>query len=311
MTSLEAVSTYVPAHATSVEPYLERLGVDQEKRGMYGLFFGFQETRTEPESSITDLMRSALGKLDLAGRAERVRYLVQASTILSSSYPTSPLHEVRAEFGLRNATTFSVSQHACASGLLAVDVCGKLLAADVARGGDPDALGLVLVGEKTFTEVAQVADAAVMGEGMAAVLVSHNGNSDRLISYATRGYGEFCRAPWLDAEQSARFDQLYPAALTEVITLALEKAGLTPADLSLILPHHVNRMSWLRAAKTLGIPRDRILLQNLPNYGHSFGADSFINYQTAVELGRLEPGDHYLMTAVGLGATFGAMVFQH
>lgn len=311
MTSLEAVSTYVPAHATSVEPYLERLGVDQEKRGLYGLFFGFQETRTEPDSSITDLMRSALGKLDLSGRAERVRYLVQASTILSSSYPTSPLHEVRAEFGLHNATTFSVSQHACASGLLAVDVCGKLLAGDVARGGDPDALGLVLVGEKTFTEVAQVADAAVMGEGMAAVLVSHNGNSDRLISYATRGYGEFCRAPWLDAEQGARFDQVYPAALREIITLALEKAGITASDLSLVLPHHVNRMSWLRAAKTLGIPKDRVLLQNLPHYGHSFGADSFINYQTAVELGRLEQGDFYLMTAVGLGATFGAMVFQH
>ncbi|MEC3976894.1 3-oxoacyl-[acyl-carrier-protein] synthase III C-terminal domain-containing protein [Amycolatopsis sp. H20-H5] len=307
MTSLEAVAVYVPPERVPVEPYLRELGVADEKVKLYKQFFGFSEIRREPGGTALELMRAALGELDLAGREDRVRYLVQAATILSAPYPRSPLHELRAEFGLHRATAFSLSQHACASGLLAVDVCGRLLAAD----DDPDALALVLVGEKTFTEVARIADSAVMSEGMAAVLVGTGGPRDRLLSYATRSYAEFDRAPWLTPEQGTRFDKVYPVALVEILRAALDEAGLAPSDVALVLPHNVNRLSWYRVAKTLGLPKDRIVLGNLPEYGHSFGADSFLGYRSALDLGRLNPGDHYVMTAVGLGATFAAMVFRH
>jgi hypothetical protein len=33
--------------------------------------------------------------------------------------------------------------------------------------------------------------------------------------------------------------------------------------------------------------------------------------RAAIGAGRLRPGDHYVMTSVGLGATFSAMVFTH
>jgi len=80
-----------------------------------------------------------------------------------------------------------------------------------------------------------------------------------------------------------------------------------------ILPHNVNLVTWQRMCLLLGIPRDRVLLDNIGANGHVFCADMFINYTTACERGLLRPGDRYLAAAVGAGggATFAAMVFEH
>ncbi|MER6670106.1 3-oxoacyl-[acyl-carrier-protein] synthase III C-terminal domain-containing protein [Amycolatopsis japonica] len=310
MTALAAVSVHLPEEVTSITPYLADVGLSPAQIKLYHRFYGFSRLRLAPSKSITELMLAAVEGLDaLRGREKHVRYLVQAKTIqLAAPYPRNPLHEVREALGLDHAIAFSLTQHACASGLLAVDLCGKLLAAD----GDPDALALILVGEKAFTPSAQViADSAIMGEGMAAVLVTASGERDRLIGYATRTHGEYHTGPFLTPDLMATFDRLYAPALAEVILAAVGRAGLEVSDVDLVLPHNVNQMSWLRVAKSIGLPRDRILLDNLPELGHCFCADSFINYRTAIGGGRLRRGAHYVMTSVGLGATFAAMVFRH
>jgi 3-oxoacyl-[acyl-carrier-protein] synthase-3 len=86
---------------------------------------------------------------------------------------------------------------------------------------------------------------------------------------------------------------------------------LTLDDISLIFPHNVNRITWVHLCKHLGIPVDRVFLENIPNIGHNFCADTFLNYRTARDLGRLRDGDRYIMAVVGLGGTFSAMVFEH
>ncbi|RCV48389.1 3-oxoacyl-[acyl-carrier-protein] synthase III C-terminal domain-containing protein [Marinitenerispora sediminis] len=310
MTCLEAVAGYLPSESTPVSEILGKLGVEGSQIALYERFYGFSQVRRAPGAGLRDLMLSAAGRLDaLRGAEHRVRYVLYPRTIqLCAPYPINPLHDVCAELGLRHATAFSVTQHACASGLLAVDIAGRLLAAD----GDPDALALVFAGEKAFTPSAQlIRDTAIMGEGMATVLVSAHGDRDRLLGYATQTKGQFHGAPFLPVKLDAEFEAVYPATLAEVVLAAVRQAGLRPSDIDLVLPHNVNLVSWLRVAKMTGLPRDRIFLDNLPVTGHCFCADSFINHQSARELGRLRPGDHYLMTAVGLGATFSAMVFRH
>ena len=92
---------------------------------------------------------------------------------------------------------------------------------------------------------------------------------------------------------------------------AVARAGLELDDIDLILPHNVNTVSWKRLCQAMGVPVARVLLDNVPVTGHSFCADAFINYRTAAERGRLHPGRKYLIAAVGSGATFSAMVFEH
>lgn len=290
---------------------LARYGLDEERISVYKRFYGLGEVRLNPGTGMVGQLTAAAARLGpLRGRQREVRYLLHARTMpVAAPFPVNPLHEARDALGLGHAITFSVTQHACASGLLAVHLAASLLES----AGDQDALALVVAGEKAFTPCAQVIeDTAVLGEDSAAVLVGLGEGSDQLLGYATRTRGEFHRAPWLSAEETAAFTSAYPDTLADVMLAAIDKSGLRPTDIDLILPHNVNRMSWMRVLKKAGIrDRDRLFLDNLASGGHCFCADAFLNYVTARQRGLLKPGDRYLMTAVGLGATFSAMVFQH
>ncbi len=310
MTSLVGVSSYLPDARTAVGTYLRRYGLTDKEIRVYERYYGFAEIRVDPGVGIAEQLVAAGRALkELHGNEHRVRYVLQARTMpVATPYPLNPLHAARDELGLSHAATFTVNQQACASGLLSVHLAGRMLAAD----GDPDALALVFVGEKTFTTNAQVLPVtAVMGEGVAAVLVSAHGERDKVLGYAARTHGQFYRGARMTHEDNTIFTENYSKTLAEVITAALDAAGLTKDDIDLILPHHVNRLSWLKVMKTLGIRlHERLFLDNQAGLGHCFGADAFINYQAARAGGRLKPGDRYLMTSVGLGATFSAMVCQ-
>ena len=310
MTALHAVAAYLPETRVPIASLTERLKLRERDMQLFQRFYGLSEVCRDPGGTLTDLLLAATGKLsELAGQEHRVRYVLYArgaSAVVP--YPINPVHEVCAELGLTNATAFTVTHHACASTLLAIDVAGRLLVAD----GDPDGLALVLAGEKTFTRDAQlVPETSLFSEAAAACLVSATGSSDRMLSYATSMRGDF--DTWLtdEVEAATRYGQAYPDCLAEVLHQAVAEAGLQLSDVALILPHNVNSVSWRRLCKRIRFPRERVLLDNVPVLGHCFAADGLINYRTALDRGLLQPGDNYLMAAAGLGAVFSAMVFRH
>ncbi|UJW29251.1 3-oxoacyl-ACP synthase [Saccharothrix sp. AJ9571] len=308
MTSLVAVSAYLPS-AVPIESLQGELELTDAQLRRLRRFYGLSEVCRSGESEVETLLAAA-GKLTaLAGQEKRVRYLVRAKTMPGATpYPVNPMLEVREALGLSQATMFTLTDHACASGLLAVDLCGTLLAAD----GDPDALALVLCGEKAFTHTAQVIpDVAIMGEATAAVLVAPGGDRDRVLGFATATHGGPGGAVILSDEEATEFRQIYPDALAEVTHAAVAEAGLRLSDIDLVLPHNVNRVSWIRAGGALGLPKEKIFLGNVGSTGHCFCADPFLNHATATSLGLLTPGSNYLMVSVGLGSTFSAMVCQH
>ncbi|MFG3052741.1 3-oxoacyl-[acyl-carrier-protein] synthase III C-terminal domain-containing protein [Kitasatospora sp. NPDC048239] len=309
MTSLAAVSSYLPP-TIPVEQLREPLGLTDQQVRRFTRLYGLDRICQAPAQSEAELLTAAAQKLEaLAGQEDRVRYVVRAKGLRTTApYPVSPLRQVREALGLHRAAVFSVADHGCATGLLAVDAAGTLLAAD----GDPDALALVLAGDKTFTPFSQwVEDVSIMGEGVSAVLVGAGGGRDRVLGYHARIHGREDGVIDLDPEGARDAKRIYQDAMAEVVLGALDQAGLGIADLDLVLPHNVNRVSWTVAAAHLGIPRDRIFLENIARTGHCFCADPFINYQSARELGLLRPGDRYLMTSAGLGQSFAAMVLEH
>ncbi|MFB7126079.1 3-oxoacyl-ACP synthase [Kitasatospora xanthocidica] len=309
MTSIEAVSSYLPP-TVSVEQLREPLGLTDQQVRRFTRLYGLDRICQAPDQSEAELLATAAGKLDaLAGQEDRIRYVVRAKGLRTTApYPVSPLRTVCESLGLRRAKVFSVADHGCATGLLAVDAAGTLLAAD----GDPDALALVLAGDKTLTPFSQwVEDVSIMGEGVTAVLVGAGGDRNRVLGYHARIHGREDGVIDLDAEGAREAKRIYQDAMAEVIDGALAAAGLAVGDLDLVLPHNVNRVSWTVAANALGIDRDRIFLENIGRTGHCFCADPFINYQSALELGLLRPGDTYLMTSAGLGQSFAAMVVRH
>ncbi|MFL6124822.1 3-oxoacyl-[acyl-carrier-protein] synthase III C-terminal domain-containing protein [Actinophytocola sp.] len=310
MTAIVSVSSHLPG-TVSLASLQATLRLTDIERRKFVKFYGLKDICRSAESELDSLVAVANKLESLAGAEDRVRYVVRAKTMpISHVYPDNPLRQACDALGLSHATSFTVTDHACASGLLVVDMCGMLLAAD----GDPDALALVLLGEKAFTHVvSMIADIAVMGEGFAAVLVraGGGGQSDQLLGYATRTHSNAAGSLAMTPAQEKKFRLIYHNALAEVVHAALDVAGVAITDVDLLLPHNINTVSWRRTAAEIGLPLERVFLDNVKATGHCFCADPFINYRTAVDLGRLNPGDRYVMVSVGLGSTFSAMVFQH
>lgn len=306
MTVLDAVATYLPPRSVPVR----ELDLPLADRLMYQRLCGLSAVRRADGGTVADLMLAAAANLDgLRGRERHVRYVVHALTLTASApYPENPVHEVARTLGLAHASAFSLTQHGCASGLLAVALCGRLLDADP----DPRALALVFTGERIVTpRLERIPDTTVMGEGAAAVLVAAQGERDRLLGEASRTYGRYSAGPDLDPALELEFRELCLDALPDVMLAALDRAGVTLDDLALVLPHNVNRLVWMRVCKRLGLDLAKVLLSNVAVTGHCFSADPFINYGTAMEQRLLAPGDRYLMASLGLGATFAAQVYVH
>jgi 3-oxoacyl-[acyl-carrier-protein] synthase III len=307
MTALAAVGTFVPADRVPIEFYADTFELTPMQIRVFRRYHKLGTATRSPES-LAGLLRHALADLALTPeRAARVRYVLYARSFPAVvPYPHNPLHDVLRDAGLGHAQAFAVGQHACASGLLAIDLAGRLLAAD----GD-DALAVVLVGEKAFTRETQfVPETTMFGEGAAACLVSADGERDRLLSYVARLRGEFDHDR---PEVAAEYQRIYHDALGEAVTAAVERAGLALDDIAVILPHNVNHMAWRRACQRIGFPLERVVLEHVADYGHMFCADAFVNHRTAVQRGLLRPGDRYVIAAAGAGsaAAFAAMVFEH
>ncbi|MET9566634.1 3-oxoacyl-[acyl-carrier-protein] synthase III C-terminal domain-containing protein [Streptomyces tauricus] len=309
MTALLDVACHLPG--TSVP--IESVGGPEHHHQMriFRRYFGLDRVHRAPDRTLFQLHAAAAGKLtELRGREHRVRYVVLARSLSTHGVTSEqPPEQLCRELGLPNAVAFTVTQHACAVGLLAVHLVGDLLTAD----DDPDALGLVLAGQHPTTSGIQlVPHSTVLGAATAAVLVAPDGTRDRLLSYVAHTGGGYAESiPPMPVEQG--FLEEHQEALKATIEEAAEAAGVRLSDLTLILPHNVNTVVWRKLCEDhgLGVDQRRILLDNVPVTGHCFSADSYINHVTARQRGLLSPGDPYLMVGVGLGATYAAAVFRH
>ncbi|OLF19194.1 3-oxoacyl-[acyl-carrier-protein] synthase III C-terminal domain-containing protein [Actinophytocola xanthii] len=310
-TTLADVAAFLPERRVPVEELGPELGLRGTQVRVLRRFNGLGEVRRQrPGETLVDLLEGAVRALaSLRGREHLVRYVIHARGVpVVVPYPVNPVHELLARLGLRCTTAFTVTHHACVSALVAIDVAGRL----VARHPDPGALALVVAGEQVFTQDQRLApDHRVFGEGAGACLVSADGPGDALLSFASGQRGDLDHYGTDGAAAMEGFAREYTELLGEVILAAVKRADLSLDDIALVLPHNVNVVSWRRVCRRLGLPVDRVLLDNVPLVGHTPSADTFINHASAVALGRLAPGDRYLTAGAGLGSVFSAMVLEH
>lgn len=88
---------------------------------------------------------------------------------------------------------------------------------------------------------------------------------------------------------------------------AIEKAGLTSADISLFVPHQANLRIIEAARERLGLDADRVVV-TVDEYGNNSTASIPLALATALDAGRIAPGDHLLLVSFGAGLTWAATV---
>jgi 3-oxoacyl-[acyl-carrier-protein] synthase-3 len=89
---------------------------------------------------------------------------------------------------------------------------------------------------------------------------------------------------------------------------AVERSGLTPADIAFVCPLHTKRSMFLTLLAELGMREDQAVY--LDDTGHMSGVDPLLGLDRAVRDGRVRDGDHVLLLSAGTGYTWAATVVR-
>jgi 3-oxoacyl-[acyl-carrier-protein] synthase-3 len=93
------------------------------------------------------------------------------------------------------------------------------------------------------------------------------------------------------------------------ILAVLQSAKLAPDDLALIVLHQANRRILDAAADALGIAAERVVV-NLDRYGNTSAGSIPLALDEAFTAGRLNRGDHVLLSGFGAGLAWGTAVLR-
>ena len=95
----------------------------------------------------------------------------------------------------------------------------------------------------------------------------------------------------------------------EICRRLLERNGLVPADIDLLVSHQANRRIIQLASEKLGIDPARVVI-NIERFGNTTAATIPLALADALRDGRLRPGHRVMLTSVGAGFTVGAVLLR-
>jgi 3-oxoacyl-[acyl-carrier-protein] synthase-3 len=130
----------------------------------------------------------------------------------------------------------------------------------------------------------------------------------------------FKHRPYTDPEQFRRGDHIpvmdgryvFKVATTRMLEAAqevLERNGVRPQDLSLVLMHQANLRINEYCQKALGLPDEKVH-HNIQRYGNTTAATIPLLWDECVRSGRVAKGSLVLMLAFGAGMGWGAVLLR-
>jgi 3-oxoacyl-[acyl-carrier-protein] synthase-3 len=279
---------------------------------------GLHETTA---SLATDAAAAALSVAGLA--AHKVQLIVVATCSPEHPFPATACI-VQDQLGAADAAAFDLSA-VCSGFVYALSVASQLVAGGayenaVVIGAETmsrlldwnDRSTCVLFGDGAGAVVLEASDR--MGGVLASALHSDGSGSDLLIVPAG-GSRLPTTAETVEKRQhfiTMKGSEVYRFAtrvLASSTLSVIEKAGLTMDEIRLIIPHQANQRIIDSAARELGLPIDRFMV-NLDRYGNTSAASIPIALCEAVEAGRIRAGDNMVFTAFGAGLTWGSAVVR-
>jgi 3-oxoacyl-[acyl-carrier-protein] synthase-3 len=97
--------------------------------------------------------------------------------------------------------------------------------------------------------------------------------------------------------------------MSESPRLLLEKNGFTTDQLDLFVAHQANQRIIDAASERLGLPQHKVV-KNIAKYGNTTAATIPLALATALDEGRLRPGNLVMLASVGAGFTVGTVLIR-
>lgn len=283
---------------------------------------GIRERRIAADGETTASMSIAAAReaLRVADADPAKLDLIVVGTITPEYLFPSTACLVQDALGSRRAAAFDLSA-GCSGFVYALSVAAHTIEA----GAYQTAL---VIGAETLSRIIDWTDrrtCVLFGDGAGAVLLqasNHPGGVLSSVLGSDGSGGELLMMPGggsrhpatpeslgnglhylrMDGRRVYRFATRIMARATEE---ALEKTGLTPQDVSLLLPHQANQRIIDSAARGLKLNDDQVFV-NLDRYGNTSSASIPIALCEAVESGRVKRDDTLVLVGFGAGLTWAA-----
>lgn len=275
-----------------------------------------------PGQATSDMaIRAARAALDNSGvPAEGIDAIIVATSTPDLTFP-SVASMVQAGLGLRGGFAFDI-QAVCAGFVYALAQAHALIGAGMAQR-------VLVIGAETFSRILDHDDrgtAVLFGDGAGAVVVAavpgtgstadrgilsvdlNADGSQRDLLYVDGGPSTTGTAGCLRMEGREVFRHAVEK-LAATAEKAIEKAGLTPADVDWIVPHQANLRIIRATAQRLGVPMERVVV-TVQDHGNTSAASIPLALSVAAAQGRFKPGDLLVCEAIGGGLVWGSVVLR-
>jgi len=284
---------------------------------------GIERRRFAAEGQLTsDLaVAAAQAALDHAGlKADDIDGIIVATSTPDLTFP-SVATMVQSKLGMTSGFGFDV-QAVCAGFIYALCNANALIVAGQAKR-------LLVIGAETFSRIMDWSDRStcvLFGDGAGALILSaqdgDGSNADRgILSTDLNSDGRHRDMLFVDGGVSStgtsgklrmQGNPLFRQAvekLTSTADTALEKAGLTNADVDWIVPHQANIRIIQGTAKKMGVSMDHVIL-TVQDHGNTSAASIPLALSVGVADGRIKRGDLVLSEAIGGGLAWGAVALR-
>ena len=287
---------------------------------------GIKERRITDETTVSSDLgtEAALRAIENAGLNPSDIDLVICATATGDYIWPSTACIIQNRIGARHAGAFDLS--AACSGFC----YGVATAAGFIQSGALQ--NVLVVGVDTLTKQVNWEDRStciLFGDGAGAAVISACPVGEGVLSSVLGADGSGLESIWLPAggiktpltqsgidqklnRISMKGSDVYKFALRlipEVIEETLRKAGLTPADIDLLVMHQANLRIINAVAERLGVSEAKVFV-NVDRYGNTSAASVPIALSEALSQGRIKRGDVIATVGFGAGLTWGANVIR-
>lgn len=293
---------------------------------------GIKMRRVAAQDEATSDMAAAAGRaaLEMAGIPASKLSMIIVGTISPDTPMPACAVRVQQKLGAGHCPSFDLSA-ACAGFLYGISIADQFI-----RSGQA---GYVLViGVELLSRILNWKDRStcvLFGDGAGAVVLGPTENGPEIEAprgiLATKLYTDGSLAEALVIPAGGSREPLTSEALeasrnkvhmngqeifkvvvrnlTSATKESLDASGLAPEQIDWVVAHQANLRILNQVAARLAIPQERFVL-NIERYGNTSSASIPIALDEAVRDGRIKPGHHLAMCALGAGISWGGAVVR-
>ena len=272
-----------------------------------------------PDVASSDLALEASRKaIEAAGLAAQDIDLIIVATSTPDMVFPSTAAILQNKLGITNGCPAFDVQAVCSGFVYALTVADSMIQSGAAKR-------VLVVGSEVFSRILDFNDrttCVLFGDGAGAVVLeasetpgilasdlhADGKHVDILCVPGNVSGGQVLGDPVLKMDGQAVF-KLAVSVLDKAARSALEKAGLTDADIDWLIPHQANIRIMQSTARKLKMSMDKVVV-TVDQHGNTSAASIPLALDHAVRSGQVKKGETLLLEGVGGGFTWGAVLLK-